>query len=327
MPAETSALAAQLLSEQRRKEAARSGIGKTQRGSAVADAPPAADEALDASPPYPSSSGAGLPPPPPIGGWHAELVAEEASAADDASFKRVAYSDPNNWMAPETAGWSEPGRPSAIAADPRREPEPADADEVLLVHRRVVYGQAVVLAVTIIVCMAMGYLIGRGSRPPLRAPGGDETAAAEIVLLLGELSASTSDGKTVRDAGAVAIALPTDRLPQPAIATGGLRPRDNVAKAAAGIEAIHRLGGDYVRAESDGTFELVVARPGTYHVLFISAAGLRGGGESLDAEVLARLEEYFASPVDLIGANRYRLQTVRLEAGALPMGHHFSAAN
>ncbi|HWB10206.1 MAG TPA: hypothetical protein VG826_13330 [Pirellulales bacterium] len=191
---------------------------------------------------------------------------------------------------------------------------------VLLLTRRAVYAQAGLMAGLLVVAFLAGLLVGRGYRPdtPVSTPA---KAGEEPVALGGHVLYALSPGDSLPDEGAVVIALPADRKPDIKIAARGLRAdqeADLDAQAALGS-----VGAAAARGDAHGQFQLVVPRPGNYSLLIISSHATRPDGATLPMADGETLSNYFASPAELIGQQRYALFSRRLAGAPSPLTHEF----
>jgi hypothetical protein len=123
--------------------------------------------------------------------------------------------------------------------------------------------------------------------------------------------------------GAVIVALPADAKLERLLTARGLRPHDPLDKFSDNAElAIHQLGGDVVRTNNQGDFQLIVV-PGRYRLLIISHKGLRRPGvQPVDLDV-NEMKKYFDNVFDLVGPNQYRWSTEEFRDAMPPFGIRF----
>jgi hypothetical protein len=194
--------------------------------------------------------------------------------------------------------------------------------DMLLISRRTLYFQGVLFVIVAASAFSAGFFIGRGPAPMgTNAP--NAAGNNEPVVLQGTVIFARSTGDMLPDDGAVIAALPEGAVLDEPIAATGLRPQDPHNPDADGIQAIIRLGGDMVRADATGKFQLVVRKPGPYHLLIISNQSKRPRGRTLDAAQLKEMTHYFAAPADLIGANQYHWSLQHLAGTPRPLLHQF----
>lgn len=196
--------------------------------------------------------------------------------------------------------------PSAAPPPVTVRPASPSGEAMLLVSRRAVYAQGVLLLAVAVGAFAAGYLIGR-ARGPL--PVAD--AAAEPVVLEGNVVYAAAPGRFEPDADAVVLALPTAAPPRSKLPAAGFRPGDEAAAAA--LAALDELGGAYARADPDGEFHLVLPGPGEYLLVWISRHADRDGRQPIRDGDAGRLSVYFEQPGELIGRQQYELLVRGLE--------------
>ena len=193
---------------------------------------------------------------------------------------------------------------------------------MLLITRQAVYAQAGLVAGLVLLAFIGGLLIGRGSRPAAKVAA--PTAAAEPVALEGHVLYALSPGASLPDAGATLIALPSDKKVAHKIAARGLRAGDDDdLDAAPSAEALRAIGAAVVRSNKSGQFELIVQQPGDYSILIISHHASRPEGSTIALADAEALSQYFASPKELIGQQRYALIAKRFAGAPPPFTHEF----
>jgi hypothetical protein len=194
-------------------------------------------------------------------------------------------------------------------------------DDMLLISRRIVYMQAVLFCVVAGVAFAAGWLLARR--------GIDAASSAPQVVdgpvSVGGVVTFGPRGAKRKDAGAIVIALPADAQLDEKLPAKGLRPTDDsetLANLAA--ERVRDLGGDCVRADAEGAFQLVVSRPGRYHLLIISSHTRREKREPIDDGDLRSMSKWFDVVSEVIGLHRYRWSSVELGAKTEPLVQTFA---
>jgi len=282
----------------------------------IAERPPGSIPTVQASPPAVSESetpgGKALRGKPP-GGEVAPAPTSEKIGNSPASLSA--------WMNPVERSTSSVPRTSEAAA--RLKPRPEDA--LLLLSRRAVYALAGLLFALSLVAFTAGYLIGRGRRPPAdESAGVDVSARSDPVALEGGVIYSAAPGQYKPDAGAVAIALPVDKVPPEKLSSTGLRPDDaDESDSASTTNALTACGGAVAWANEDGDFQLVVPQPGEYYVLLISQHAKRPSGKAIAKSDLDQLAAYFADGASLIGADKYSWRRRRMTGVPAPMNQDF----
>jgi hypothetical protein len=175
---------------------------------------------------------------------------------------------------------------------------------MLLVSRRAVYFQLVLFVLVATIAFAAGYFLGRD-----RAASEAASAAADVrqpVSIEGVVTYGIQGAKQ-KDDGAVVIAIPHGATPTKRISSKGLRPDDapSALTTAAG-DAIRASGGDYGRVDAEGAFQLVVRKPGMYHLLIISRHAQRGPREPIEPDDARAIAAWFDLASELIGLHQYR---------------------
>jgi hypothetical protein len=198
------------------------------------------------------------------------------------------------------------------------------AGDLLLISRRTLYFQGVLFVIVAAAAFSAGFFIGRGPTPEGKGPNGPG-GANEPVTLRGTVLYARAGGNMQPDEGTIIAALPEGILPDDLIPATGLRPQDPDNPDAAGIKAIAKLGGDYVRADPSGNFQLVVPKAGPYHLLIVSRQAKRARGKSIQEPELQEMAGYFSAPADLIGTNQYHWSLQHLSGSPEPMVHQFKA--
>lgn len=173
----------------------------------------------------------------------------------------------------------------------------------VIVSRRVIYGQGLLLGIAMVGTFALGILVGRGTAPSGQP---DVAAAPQPCVLQLTVSLVNRDQTTAPDVGAVAIALPQSNPPDSKLAWDGLRPHEpQPADDHPGLAAIRSLGGNYARADEQGRVQLRVSNAGRYYVLVISAH--RASRQAVPPRhVLAELGRFFLLMPDLFAGKDYR---------------------
>ena len=180
----------------------------------------------------------------------------------------------------------------------------------LLVSRRVVYWQGLLLGVVAVGAFVLGMLVGRGIAPRVRQ---DVAAVPQPCALQVTVSFVNRDRATAPDVGAVAIALPQANPPDSKITLDGLRPQEpQPPEDHPGLAVIRSLGGNYARADENGRLQLHVSGAGRYYVLVISAHQATRQAVP-PRHVLAELGRFFLLVPDLFAGQDYRWREVTLD--------------
>lgn len=174
------------------------------------------------------------------------------------------------------------------------------------IPRKVIYLQGILLGLVAVGCFAAGVMVGSnaaGSRQ-------DAAQGPTPCILSGQVTYRDRDGELLADAGAVVIALPRDARPDQRAVVEGLRVSDpQPADGHAGIQIIRQIGGNYIRADQEGKFQLRLPDSGQYFVLFLSRNRPRSAGQ-LNRKDLAQIGRYFDPATELLGNSDYRWSEV-----------------
>jgi hypothetical protein len=184
----------------------------------------------------------------------------------------------------------------------------------VLLSRRVLYAQAVLLAVGAAAAFVGGFFVGRGEVEPSQP----EPPSTEPIMIFGRISIRVADGQTLADAGAAVLVLPSERRPRrdAKLDADSLNPAAPMPAAEAALWAdIESVGGAYARTDQAGGYELALPRPGKYHILVLSRE-LTRNQVNVDRIDLATLGEYVFDAIGLIGQQEYVLMTRELTDGS-----------
>jgi hypothetical protein len=200
---------------------------------------------------------------------------------------------------------------------------PHDPDRVVI-SRRAIYAQGILIATVGVVGFVVGYLIGgRGATPSPESMTDAADAPFEPVLVEGRLTYRGDDGRRLPDAGAAVLMLPTGLALDERIPVEGLQPGSSMPDGGAAAERIlESLGGAYQRTDDEGRFELIAPGPGTYHVLLISRHARRRVGVSPNPDELASLGRFFHPAPELMGRLKYDWTERTIQPGK-PLEHDF----
>ena len=178
--------------------------------------------------------------------------------------------------------------------------------DLVSISRRVLYAQAVVIAMIAAIFFMAGYVIAPGKTKTVDTPVEKKERFGKTVDVYGKITFKDAVGGFGYDAGAVVILLPKDSDPSDRFASKGLRPTDATPdNDDAGAKAIEFLGGAYLRADENGEIDMEI-RSGRYHVLVISSSAQRDEGRKIRKQDVESLKKFFADPSSLIGDQRYK---------------------
>ncbi len=193
----------------------------------------------------------------------------------------------------------------------------------LLVARRTVFLQGILIFCATLFAFVAGWMIGRNAP---HEPGKDSQSvtAADTVLIQGTLTYIAPSGNVEPDDGAVVLAWPQTGLAEPRIDPQALHPVTATPGVGSQVMlALEDAGAAYVRAAPDGAFNLVVPRPGKYYVLFISRRSARPAGQPLVTADQDALKRFFAPTTTLIGRQKYHLSIENFDQGLELLAHDF----
>ncbi|MEX0937233.1 MAG: hypothetical protein WDZ59_05180 [Pirellulales bacterium] len=254
-------------------------------------------------------------------------AAQSASAAQPPPEPRSQEALPEDEPLPGVGASDDVAEPPVIV--PQESPHvhhagaPHDPD-LVVISRRAIYAQGILIAAVGVVGFVVGYLIGGRDATPSperRADAGD--APFEPVLVEGRLTYRNDQGRQVPDAGAVVLLLPTGLTLDERIPVEGLQPGSSTPEGGAAAERIlESLGGAYQRTDGDGRFELVAPGPGTYHVLLVSRHARRRAGVSPKPDELASLGRFFHPAPELMGRLKCDWSERTIQPG-MPLEHDF----
>jgi hypothetical protein len=173
----------------------------------------------------------------------------------------------------------------------------------VLLSRRTLYAQAVLIAVATAAAFVGGYFVGRGNNDSQSS----FDTVSESILVTGQVSIRTKTGESIPDADAAVLIVPAERRPRrdAKLDAAGLNPTAPPPAADDTVLAsIEALGGAYARTNSSGEYRVALPQSGKYHVLVLSR-GLVRGGNNIDRVDLATLGEYVFDALALIGQQEY----------------------
>ncbi len=199
---------------------------------------------------------------------------------------------------------------------PSKRLNPMPADKILF-PRRMIYIEAVLYLLIAAAAFGMGYLIGRGGGAKAVSKDSAEAVAEKRVPLAGRITFSTPGSAPQADAGSVVIVLPNGTSLNKPLAPDGFRPGDPpVSPSDSGMKAITSLGGATTRAGDDGSFTLVVPKPGVYQILIISR---HAKGDPTKRSQWQQLNNYFDPPAEVLGDRQWKWFERKLESGMEPI--------
>ena len=223
---------------------------------------------------------------------------------------------------PAQEAYSPPYLPPSVAPLWQKLPPQRGSEPMLLISRRTLIIQAIILGTGTIAAFGLGYLVGFGVSP--KSTDGPAAQAGEATVLQGFVRYTTEAGEVRGDVGAVVLALPDGQVPNPKLGVQGLRPADAEPVAGGGVlMSLELLGGATCRVAADGSYTLAIDNPGRYLLLIISRNTRRPAGSDLDEFQRALLERYFPPANDLIGEQKFLWRVEGLPAGVTNRSHDF----
>jgi phage FluMu protein Com len=214
---------------------------------------------------------------------------------------------------------TEPTPATAAGSEAAISPRLAGAERhMLLVPRRMIYVQGVLLAVVALFFFLTGVWIGGfGSRSSPGNPGSDTMATIRLDALL---QYRADSGVTRPDDGAVVLVLPakhvTDRISAAALRPGG----PPIVAGNPLLTELQFIGGAFGRTDSTGKLQGLVVPQGKRHVLLLSNHARRTSEPR--PQDLAILGNYLEGAADLLADRQYRLRSEDLTADTA-MHHTF----
>jgi hypothetical protein len=193
------------------------------------------------------------------------------------------------------------------------EPQPRVDPAQIAVPRSILYLQGGLLALVAVACFGLGVLFGTitGTRtePQVHVP--------RPCVVAGTVVTRDSRGGDEPDDGAVVLIVPQNARPDERVNVEGLRPGDPMPdRDHPSLRAFTALGGDYTRTDAQGHFRLRVPDTGEYFLLVVSHRAKRTGDEPLNRTHIAQIGGYVIPAAQLIGEQRYRWQTDRIDRDA-----------
>jgi hypothetical protein len=237
------------------------------------------------------------------------VAADEGAAApkppDDPFAEFAVYDGPSELVYDTAAG-------EGASAEPQPRFDPTQ----LAVPRSILYLQGGLLALVAVACFGLGVLFGTiaGTRtePQVHVP--------RPCMVAGTVVTRDSRGGDEPDDGAVVLIVPQNARPDDRVNVEGLRPGDPMPdRDHPSLRAFTALGGDYARTDTEGRFRLRVPDTGEYHLLVVSHRAKRSGDEPLNRTHIAEIGGYVIPAAQLIGEQRYRWQTQRIDGDKVTM--------
>ncbi len=190
-----------------------------------------------------------------------------------------------------------------------RTKEPA-GDQTITVGRHIVYLQGVLLSLVALVFFVFGIIVGTHSSNRSNVRG-----TRRPCTVSGQVTVQDARGHAVPDSGCTACLVPTSAYPETKFAATAFRPGSaSLPRDRSAAELVRQLGGDFVRTDSGGRYQLRVPSPGRYYLLVISHHAFRAADESPSPRDLAQMGRYFLPVTDLLDDHKYSWQVLQLRS-------------
>ena len=178
--------------------------------------------------------------------------------------------------------------------------------------RWVVYCQAILLGLVATTCFIGGIFVGSFGKP-------DAANESRTELRVSGTIKFRANDAWHADAGAVVLILPVSpqevaRQNPSTLTPQFFEPLENPA-----IASVRAAGGDVVRANLEGKFELFV-RAGKYELVVISNGKSDERQQQLSREQVASLSQFFLPVENLIGKRRFDWRSVSLSTTDIEVG-------
>jgi hypothetical protein len=146
------------------------------------------------------------------------------------------------------------------------------------------------------------------------------------ILVFGKLTYTDNNGRTQNDEGATVLFLP-EKAPDKRISPKGISVRDSMPTLAhPHFAQLIRIGGYYLRTDSQGEFLAKIGKAGKYHVLMISAHAERLPDSPIDETAKDVLKKFFTDPALLIAEAKSLLMEAEIQRGFPPLNQDFGAS-
>lgn len=137
----------------------------------------------------------------------------------------------------------------------------------------------------------------------------------------GRVTYTTAMGETRPDAGARVLVLPIKHPAASRIAVRSFQAGAGSGDVKLAQAAIRALGGDFVTADAEGRYEIVLNSAGKYRLLIISRYQARPDS-TLDPELEAVLKEWFDQPQALLGQMQSLIAEIQFDGEKSALRDH-----
>lgn len=140
----------------------------------------------------------------------------------------------------------------------------------------------------------------------------------------GRLTYQSRRGRRYGDTEAVILALPVSHKPDEKLEMDVFRPElPPPSNQHPTIQALRSLGGDFVRADANGDYELEVPGRGAYFILMISNHMRRSDQHPPTSTEIVEIGSYFQRATELLGENDFRWEK-RVVRRETTLDHEFT---
>lgn len=178
------------------------------------------------------------------------------------------------------------------------------------IPRSVLYLQGALLIIVACVAFILGFMLGGNGKSKVAS------IAPRPCVLTGIVVYTAASGANRPDDESVVLVFPTEARPAPQnkIAIDGLRPGDPFPHDDShNLQLLRSLGGECVRTDEQGQFELQLPDAGQFFVLVVSKNAYRNPGQQFaqgEMNDIAQLGRYVQSATDLLGNSKYEWRQV-----------------
>ncbi len=192
-----------------------------------------------------------------------------------------------------------------VPSDPRGE---RSGRQHIAVPRWIVYFQAGLIAVVAATFFIFGMMVGNlTSTGPTKATGQQNFRLTGSVLV--------KQGRQQKaDTGSVVIALPAQQKPAERLDPEYLKPNRFEPVNNRAIDKIRDRGGDVVRVNQDGNFELQLRGPAEFFILVISNAKSSQGKFAMEKSQRAEIGRYFLPYEPLLKEHEFDWQRIDVKS-------------
>lgn len=153
-----------------------------------------------------------------------------------------------------------------------------------------------------LISFLLGWAMGQGS---VQTQFG-AMANAQRHRIYGRVAFTTGQGRNAPDTESVVVALPRRRKPDEKLTINSIRPDAAPPNSQdPTVRGIREIGGDVVRTDALGEYELDVSEAGEYYLLILSSHVARASNRPPLTNEIVELGQYFKQADTLLGQNDY----------------------